>query len=110
MLAEVVTEIFEDMTYQVADHDLALASQASALGGCRLVCAASGLGALLDAAGGSGGSGPCGAGSATLRAATALLVLPLAGEDLIERLVELARHDCGREWKSVQVFLGWMAS
>ena len=47
--------------------------------------------------GGRSGGG-LGANRATLGAATALAVLALAGEDLIQRLIELA-HDDGGEVK-----------
>jgi hypothetical protein len=79
------------ITYQVADHDLALAGQASALSRSRLGCAAGGLGALLNATSRSRVGG-LGAGRATLGATATLLGLPLAGEDLVEGLIELASH------------------
>ena len=92
-------------TYQVADHDLALAAQASALGGSGLGCAAGVLGILLDAASRGSRGGVGGTGGATLRAAAALLlVAPLAGEDLIERLVELAGHDGDERRESERVW------
>lgn len=88
-----------DSAYQVADHNLALAGHATGPSGSGLVCAARGLGALLNATGRRSGSRSGGASCAAGRAAAALLVAPLAGEDLIERLVELAGHDCdGERW------------
>jgi hypothetical protein len=80
-------------TYQVADHDLALARQASALGGSGLGCIARRLCGLLNATGRSSGGGASRTSRAALRAATALVVAALAGEDLIQTLVELAGHD-----------------
>lgn len=93
-------------TYQVADHDLALAAHASALGRRGLGGAARRLCVLLNATGRRGGSGPSGASGAALRAAAALLVAPLVGEDLIKRLVELAGHD--GDGKREMDKVGWL--
>lgn len=86
-------------TYQVADHDLALAGQATTPGGHGLVYVARRLCALLNATGRSSGGGTSGTSGATLRAATALVGATLAGEDLIQALVELAGHDGGESAK-----------
>lgn len=83
-------------TYQVAHYDLALSSGPGSLAGRRLGGrAARRLGVLLDTAYGSRGSGTSGlAGGATTTGRSALV----GGEDLVERLVELARHvDVGDE-------------
>lgn len=82
------------VTYQVADHDLALTGQTGTFAGSRLGCSPGRLGGFLDATG--GGSCRLGANRATLGAATALAILALAGEDLVQRLIEFAHDDGGK--------------
>lgn len=81
-------------TYHVADHNLALAGQTGSLGWCRLALVASRLDSLLDASNGSSG-GRAASRTATVRATTGGLAL--GREDLVERLIELARHVDGCE-------------
>ena len=81
-------------TYQVADHDFALADGASgARGGL-----GSSVGALLllDTTGRSGRSCALGSARAASRATAGSHRATLRGEDLIERLIELSgRHSDG---------------
>lgn len=80
-------------TYQIADNNLALSS-ASHFGGSRLGrSTASRPGILLDAA--NRGSS-LGAGRAPLRWASVTSRLALGRDDIVERLIELARHCGGR--------------
>lgn len=78
------------MTYQIAHDDLAISVGSGSLGKSRLRSSAtSGLGRLLNASDGSSGSGA--AGRASLGRAAAAGAALRRG-DLVERLVELARH------------------
>ncbi len=79
-------------TYQVAHNNLALANEAGNFGGRGLAGVASGgLGVLVDATDRSRLDGV--ARSRAARYASAACVAALGRENLIERLVELARHD-----------------
>jgi len=78
---------------QIADHDLALSDEARTIGRRGLAGVTRRLGALLNAASGGDGSGLAGRGAA--RGATVARVAALSGENLVERLVELSRHDGG---------------
>jgi len=77
--------------YQVADNNFAFADGASGLGWSRLACiATSGLCVLLDASDGRGLDWA--ARGAADRSSPAGVVTSLSREDLVERLVKLARH------------------
>lgn len=79
--------------YQIADNDLALSACRGTLGRGGLRSSTAGSAGLLDTSDGS--SGCCRArGRATLRvASTASGSAALGRDDLVERLVELSRHD-----------------
>jgi len=79
------------VAYQIADHDLALAYQPTSLGGCLLCAIAVGLGLLLNAASGRGGSGAV-ADRGAAGGATLVGVAALGRENLVKTLVELAGH------------------
>jgi hypothetical protein len=79
------------ITYQIADHDLALTNKAGTLSGRGLSSVASRLNSLLDASSGSSGGGRPASGAASCATASGLA---LGREDLVERLVKLAgRHN-----------------
>lgn len=80
-------------TYQVADDDFAIAVGNSSFGGSGLcgVATVSPCGSLLNTTG-RGGSSRTASSRASQRA-TADRVAALGGDDLVERLVELGRHD-----------------
>lgn len=80
-------------SYQVAHNDLAVTSSRSGVGWASLGSGIPGrLDCLLDATSGGDGS-RCAGGRASLRAAATGSSTALGGGDLVERLVELARHD-----------------
>jgi hypothetical protein len=80
-----------DILGQIADHDLALAYQPGALSGSWLVGVACSLWLLLNATSGCTGSGAVTDGSAASGAALGSIAA-LGRENLVKRLVELARH------------------
>lgn len=77
-------------TYQVADHNLALADSTLRLGRGRLVVATSGLGALLNTT----GRGRLGRASRATAGAAAVVAssLALVRQNVVERLVKLGRR------------------
>ena len=77
------------VTYQIADHDLALANETGAFSGHRLDSVAGRLDGLLNA------TSRCGGSSRATRAAArraAARGLALGRDDLVERLINLAGH------------------
>ena len=85
-------ESISESTYQVADIDFALTRQSRALGRLGVGRAARMRRLLLHAASRRGRGRPVADRCAARRAALGGIA-PLSGEDLVERLVELARHD-----------------
>ena len=82
-------------SYQVAHNDLAVTPSGSGMGRASLGTSIAGrLSSLLDTASGGNGSS-CARGRASLRAAATGRSTALRGGNLVERLVELARHDAG---------------
>lgn len=86
--------------YQVAHDNLAVALCGSRVGGSSLTTGIAGrLGSLLDTSSRSDNGGSGTSGRAALRATAASRSTALRGGDLVEGLVELARHvdECSAE-------------
>lgn len=81
-----------EKAYQSAHHDLALTRYSCRSSGRTLSCWLRTLGVLLHSSDRSSAGSGLRATTATTRITAASITLPTAAEDLIERLVELARH------------------
>lgn len=81
------------IAYQSADDDFALMHWGSRADGRSLCSASSRLGALLDSSHGRLGSSSLGSTAAATIVSAAALTAGLG--DVLERLVELGRHDYG---------------